>query len=495
MTRPSDSYETKTLFFLLFITLFRLVYSTGLRAIPDEAYYYIWSRQLDWSYFCHPPMLAYAIAFFNRFVTNRELVLKLVTTLFMAFSSIYIFHLAKELFHRRLAFYCVVLSNISLLFMAGSFIATPDVPMIFFLTGASYHFYRAVQDGKTAQWLIAGVFTGFALLSKFIAFLIYPSFFLYLLLPENRKWFRRAIPYLTCVLSLLVFSPVVFWNSRHHWVSFGFQLHHGFGGNKGFPRWNKFFEYLGGQLGLVGPILFGIFFVALIATALSWKKRSLEEKFLWCLSSVPFVFFLLVSLQKKVEANWPCFAYVPGILLAMAFYESHVQPHRWGRMLWKVNWGLKIVVLGVLLVHIYLPFLPIPLRKDRTNDFFGWDQLGTEAVQLAEGHPGFELAVNRYQLASEMIMYSDLPLICLNIEGRPNQFDIWQDRSTFQGKNYLYFDDHNKPKEAIVSAFERFEYLKTIPLKRRNAVMKEIRVYKGYHYIRPEGELQKMIRE
>ena len=487
MTQHSDSYENKTFLFLLAITIFRLVYSTGLRAIPDEADYYVWSLQLDWSYFCHPPMLMYAIAFIDQFIHNKELVLKLVTTLFMAFSSVYLFHLAKELFDERLAYYCIVLSNINLLFMAGSFIATPDTPMIFFLTGASYHFYRAVKDGEMTQWLIAGVLTGFALMSKFMAFLVYPSFLLYLLLPENRKWFGKTMPYLTFLLSLLVFSPVQYWNFQHNWITFGFQLQHGFGGNKGFPRWNKFFEYLGGQLGLVGPILFGIFLAALVANAFSWKKRTREEKFLWCLAIVPFGFFLLVSLQKKVEANWACFAYVPGILLAIAFYERYLKQKPWGRLLWKAHWGFVIVVLVLLLVHIYLPFLPVPVDKDRTNDFFGWDQLGAEAIQFAQDNPGFELAANRYQIASEIIMYSDLPLTCFNIEGRPNQFDIWQDRSTFHGKNYLFFDDHKQPKEAIVEAFERFEYLTTIPLKRGNVVIKEMHIYKGYNYIRQEG--------
>ena len=292
--------------------------------------------------------------------------------------------------------------------------------------------------------------------------------------------------YVSFVLSLLIFSPVIFWNAANNWATFGFQLQHGFGKGR-FPRWDRFFEYLGGQVGLIGPILFGLFLAALIAVALSWKKRSLEEKFLWCLAIVPFLFFLIAALQKKVEANWPCFAYVPGILLAMVYYERRLKQKRWGQILWKTNWGLKILALVLLLVQVYIPFLPIPVRKDRTNDFYGWEQLGAEAVQLAQEYPDFELAANRYQIASEIILYSDLPLTCLNIEGRPNQFDLWQDRSSFQGKNYLFFDDHDVPKEAIVNAFEDFEPVKTISLKRGDRVIKEIRVYKGYSYHRQDG--------
>ncbi len=128
-----------------------------------------------------------------------------------------------------------------------------------------------------------------------------------------------------------------------------------------------------------------------------------------------------------------------------------------------------------------------PGGKDRTDEFFGWDQLGAAVVELAKENPGFELASNRCQIAAEIMMYAEMPLTCFHVEGRPNQFDIWQDRSTFQGKNYLYFNDSKTPKPSVAAAFERFEYLTTIPMKRGDTVIREIHVYKGHNYIRQEG--------
>ncbi len=485
--QEQQRYTTRALLFILAVTVFRLIYSSGLDALPDEADYFVWSLKPDLSYFCHPPMLMYFLALVDRFVYDRVLVLRLVTTMLSAFSLVLVFHLAHELFQSsKQAFYAIVLANVTLLFTAGAVITTPDTPMIFFLSGACYFFYLAIEKDETKFWLIAGGFVGFALLSKLVAVLIYLSFFIFLLLPENRKWLAKAQPYLAFLLSMLIFSPVIWWNSQHDWTTFAFQLQHGFGGNTRFPRWDKFFEFLGGQLGLVGPVLFLIFLAALVTIAASWKKRSLQEKYLWCLSSVPFLFFLFSSLQKKVEANWACFAYVPGILLAMTFYERAMKRKSWGRGLWKANWILKAFVLVLLLIHVYIPILPIPLEKDRTNDFYGWEELGQEAARLASEHPDLAPAANRYQIASEIIFYSDLPLVCLNIDSRPNQFDLWQKGRQLAGKDYLFFDDRSKPKESIVNAFERFEYLTTIPMKRGDKIFDEIQVYKAYNY-RPQA--------
>ena len=481
-------YTTRTLLFILVITVFRLIYSSGLDALPDEADYFIWSLKPDLSYYCHPPMLMYFLAFFDQFIHDRVLVLRLVTTLLTAFSSVFVFHLAKELLQSsKQAFYAIVLANITLLFTAGSIIATPDTPMIFFLSAACLTFYLAIKKDDTKLWWLAGALVGFALVSKLVAVLIYLSFFIYLLLPENRKWLTKPMPYLAFLLSLLLFSPVVWWNSQHGWTTFGFQIQHGFGGKSRFPRWDRFFEFLGGQAGLVGPILFLIFLTALVATVMSWKKRSLQEKYLWCLSSVPFLFFMLASLQKKVEANWPSFAYVPGILLVMTFYERAMKQKAWGRGLWKANWILKVVVLVLVLTHIYLPFLPIPLKADRTLDYYGWEELGQEALRLTSEHPELAPAANRYQVAAGIIFYTDLPLVCLNIDSRPNQFDIWQEGQQLAGKDYLFFDDRSEPKKSIVKSFERFEHLTTIPMKRGEQVFDEIQVYKAYNY-QPQAE-------
>src|SRR5271163_689363 len=44
------------------VTLFRFFYCTWLPILPDEAYYFQWSRHLDASYYSKGPAIAYTIA-------------------------------------------------------------------------------------------------------------------------------------------------------------------------------------------------------------------------------------------------------------------------------------------------------------------------------------------------------------------------------------------------------------------------------------------------
>jgi 4-amino-4-deoxy-L-arabinose transferase-like glycosyltransferase len=44
------------------VTLVRLLLAATVPLLPQEAYYWTWSRHLDWSYFDHPPLATYSIA-------------------------------------------------------------------------------------------------------------------------------------------------------------------------------------------------------------------------------------------------------------------------------------------------------------------------------------------------------------------------------------------------------------------------------------------------
>ncbi|NCR47302.1 MAG: 4-amino-4-deoxy-L-arabinose transferase, partial [Microcystis aeruginosa SX13-01] len=43
--------------------LFRIIIALGLYPGYDEAYYYVYSHNLDWSYFDHPPIVAISTGF------------------------------------------------------------------------------------------------------------------------------------------------------------------------------------------------------------------------------------------------------------------------------------------------------------------------------------------------------------------------------------------------------------------------------------------------
>ena len=175
MRQNKLSYDEKAFIFIGALTIFKLVYTIGLNIIPDEAYYFLWGKNLQLSYFDHPPMIGWLFGFLSLFFKSAEFVVHLQPILLGAGTSLYGYFLGKEMFSEKIGFTFLVMSNFTLLLFAGTIIATPDTPMIFFLTAGIFHFYRACKNGKWSQWILAGFFFGCALLSKYVAVLVFPE--------------------------------------------------------------------------------------------------------------------------------------------------------------------------------------------------------------------------------------------------------------------------------------------------------------------------------
>src|SRR5476651_1700233 len=75
-------------YFLLAWTVLNVIQASTLELQGDEAYYWMYSRYLDWGYFDHPPM----VALFNRIgdsIMHNEFGLRM-TTVLTSSASIYL---------------------------------------------------------------------------------------------------------------------------------------------------------------------------------------------------------------------------------------------------------------------------------------------------------------------------------------------------------------------------------------------------------------------
>ena len=476
------SYDEKAFILVGALTVFKIIYTIGLNVIPDEAYYYLWGKNLQLSYFDHPPMIGWLFGFLSLFFKSAEFVVHLQPILLGAGTSLYAYFLGKKMFNGQIGFTCLVMSNMTLLLFAGTIIATPDTPMIFFLTGGIYHFYSACKNGKWLQWILAGVFFGCALLSKYVAILVFPALLLFLIFTRERTWLKSIKPYIALVISFIVFLPVVIWNAQHEWLSFSFQFQHGTGGS--FPNWQKLGDFLGGQAGIVGPLLFVIFVIALVKVIAEWKYHSKEVKLLFFLALVFFGFFLISSMQKKVEANWAAFAYIPGMLLITYLYLQDWQMRTGWRITWVINWFLLVILLLVVLVQVYVPVIPI--KYDPTDQFYGWKQLGADAAFIIEDYPDLIPAANRHQIASELIIYSKHDIVCFDLGNRPHQFTLWRNDEALIGKDFLLFDHSKKLYPIVINSFKNVEFITSIPRFRGMKLLQVVMIYRAENFLGEE---------
>ncbi len=438
---------------LLGILLLRLAFAAAVPLVPDEAYYWTWSRQLAGGYFDHPPVIAWLIAGGTALLGDTPLGVRLLPNVAGTLATAAIAWTADVLAGPRAARFALLAFAVMPVAAVGMILATPDAPLLFGIawtlccvTHALSHPARSAT--ATRWWIGAGLAIGVAMASKFTAVLVPVGLSLTILVvPALRPRLREPGPWLAVVVASLVMVPVLLWNASHDWIAFRFQLGHGLGSGAKESLVQRELNLVGGQALLVTPILFGLLLGALVrAVREEPRRRALAGVALFCLA-----FFVFSATRKNVEANWPAIAWVPAVVLLAAARPG--DRSAWERRALRLAAALS----ALLLAHVVRPLVALPGSRDPVNQAHGWTDLATAVAQrqasLAAATPSDMVgpstaplvAANRYQdaamLAFHLPGHPQVP--SLNLGGRPNQYDLWTaapDRLTVGGAMLLVLE-------------------------------------------------------
>ncbi|MCB0323608.1 MAG: hypothetical protein KDD69_08540, partial [Bdellovibrionales bacterium] len=200
-------------------------------------------------------------------------------------------------------------------------------------------------------------------------------------------------------------------------------------------------ELLGGQLGLVGPILFPLLLVG-IGRGLTMTGGVRPALRFFSLTAAPLgLFVLCVALTKRVYANWPLPLYI-GALLALIEFHADGSAKRGRRML---RTGLALSLATTVLAHLGflgatfgLPGSMLPTKK-----LVGWSVLGQTVGSLLQQEEAPFLLTEKYMTASALAFYVEShPRVLLGnfTNRRMTQHDIWtsaEDWQSLRGKTAL----------------------------------------------------------
>ncbi len=301
--RRSETNRESTLLFagLIAISIFRIYYILHghLDLSPDEAHYWEWSRRPDLSYYSKGPMIAYLIYLGTHLFGNTVFGIRVMAVMFSALSSVYIFKLVNLMYgndnlqqniitptrhvrQRSAALQAAFAFQAVPLFAAFGVLFTIDSPFTFFWVLSLYFFYKAVFEEVNKQWInwiFLGLAVGFGLLTKYTMAFFPICGLLLLLLSDKRPFLKTPMPYVSFMISMLAFSPVVIWNAQHNWLT----LRHTAGQAHladGFTlSARSFFEFIGSQIGIITPLFFCLIIYALFK--LFFSDRSFQSKFLF----------------------------------------------------------------------------------------------------------------------------------------------------------------------------------------------------------------------
>lgn len=422
-------------------TLIRVILAVSVPLFPDETYYWEWSRHLAAGYFDHPPTIALLIRAGTILFGDTRFGVRIGAIIMGAIVSWALAVLARQLgdrgnkdnpSHDRPAVRAALLVTCIPVALVGFVLATPDAPLLATVAVMLVALDRAFAAPPRSWtslgwWCAAGVMLGVGLCAKYTAILIpFGVFCAILIRPGLRKRLWEPGPYAATLIALGIFSPVILWNATHHWVSFAFQLHHGLGHLHTGSALTRELELIGGQLGLISPILAvmgGIIVVQSLRTSSNDRRFAIAA-----IATAIAAFFFFSALRKPVEANWPA-PFVLAVLPLLATWDMSPNSRRW----WRWGIGLSTTCTVVLTLHATLGILPLPANHDPVAKAYGWEDAATRVAQIREtiaqdrSCAHVWVAANRYQDAAELAFHlrGHPTIFALNISGRPNQYDLW----------------------------------------------------------------------
>lgn len=465
----------------------RLIVAALTPLFPDETYYWEWSRRLAGGYFDHPPLIAWAIRLGTSLFGATPLGVRFGPVLMGTFGALMLAATAYRMFGGRAALW-LALAFAAMPLASGLVLATPDAPLLGAASLTLYLVVRALREpegsaSSLAWWCVAGIALGISVMAKYTAVLLPLGIFAGLLInAELRRRLLGAGPYVATAIGVLVFSPVIIWNLGNDWISFAFQLRHGLGAVGG-SAINRELELIGGQAGLVSPILFGM---CAVAMARSLRRPAVPlHQVLAVTAAAIFVFFMYSATKRRVEANWPALAYLPATVLLVAFMTSD----RWRTWL-RAGVVLAAILSIVVYVNAFVPILPVPARRDPAARASGWDHLAARvnevyAPRLPISSYRTWAAAERYQDASELAFHlpENPEVFSLNLSSRANQYDLWPgftDRAYPRDAMILVIDEvaDTHPTLALLAPhFERVTRGEMVTLARGGDPVKYLRIW------------------
>ncbi len=398
---------------LLIYTLFNIISNQFIYFYADETYYWLWSKKLDFSYFDHPPMVAYMIKLTTIF-SDDPMFVRLSAALLVAGTAYILFLLAKKMFDEKTAIYTFYIFLSSIMVLAASTLITPDIPMMFFWSLLLYSAYTYLDEDNKKYALLTGFAAGGLLLSKYTGILPIFTLLLYIII-YKRTVFKDKYFYAAIGIAVVVFSPVLYWNYLHDFISFTFQLNHGIAEEKVFNS-KEFFKFTSAQLALFHPLYLLPLFYFIIRD----KERFAQKKVYLLL---PFLFVLLFfsynALFKYANAQWAAGAYLSAAVL-LGYYLAK----RDAKTLLITAVSISTVALILLKTPIgdYVP--PIKKLHDRLGHF---ERFTDEIERMNLNIDDYDyLAIDDYHGTEIAYFFKRSTNVVVLNSARFSQFNIWR---------------------------------------------------------------------
>lgn len=482
MTHPLTQFHKVVLALTVAALLaLRIWFHLTASPLPDEAYYWLWGRHLDLSYFDHPPLQAWMQALSHAIFGTNLIALRLpaIVTSGIVFGCLLWWGQRLGATGNHLLISAAVILASPLMFLMMGMVFN-DHLLIALLSLATIQLYL-LFDGQIKRRLrlrhlyLAAVLIGLAGLTKYNAALFALGGFAMIVATRDlRPLLRNPHLYLAGMLTLACLTPVFLWNAGHSGASFQYNLQDRLTQAPDLPAYLARVTGFAVGFGLaLSPMVLGAVLGLYRRNALPKQFALLRQLGLWI--------FAICSIACLILSYWVPVIYYWNVIAVVALLPlmGVILRRRWLAL----HMVFGLLVNGALIFnHTVFPLAALGGRTDdETALMYGWPQI---SAAISAQDSDF-IVTTDYRSAAILGFWRDTPDVAV-IATRRSQFTLWLDRLQRQGQDALILSSDAFPLTQVTSSrFDRVEDLGVIEIMRFGHFVTRYHLHRGIHF-RPE---------
>ena len=481
MSIKVENYYLLLAIFLLLLQKGTFIFMAS--PLPDEAYYWLWAKNPDLSYFDHPPFSIWLQSVFSIIIIDKILLIRIVPIICSIFFMFIMYIWTKALVSSFS--FNVYLKNLAIalsLPILGIFltISFPDCLIILCLSLSGFFFSRFLQfsennKGRITAWYLSVFFFSLAILTKYNAVLFGIGIFIFLNFYSRQRSILFSRHFIIAIILIVAIqTPVIGWNIENEFSSFRFHLQDRL----------DFSIYFDQVLNQILIFLFGLvvsfcpfFLLGIISPSKKLSLNFLEDEQLKLATTIlvsTLIFCFTLSLFITVQYYWA----LPAIVAFVPIFQKIL--NTFGRFIGLLIFGVSLnLILTVNYVVTPVSGFWGPVDRE-TALIFGWNQVINEISELKKKNNISNVLFSDYRVGSLYAFHSGNLDVDVFMKDRGTQFDLWRkERRSKQAleRSIIMVDNQFPINRRIEELFKNIRFVKNIVIKEGSLITKSYDLY------------------
>ena len=367
------------------LTIVRLsaLFLTPLELYPDEAQYWLWSRELAFGYFSKPPMIAWLIwATTHIGGGDGEAFVRLSAPLLHGLTALVVHRIARRLYGGWTGLAAAAVYSLMPGVVLSSGLIATDAPLLFFLSLTIWAYVDLYEAVAPRRYFVAagmGAALGLAFLSKYAAIYAMGAIALHFVISrEGRRRWCTAATVLFVLAFVLTLAPNFAWNASHHFSTVKHTASNANWGAHQLFNFRELIEFVASQFGVFGPVPFAVLLGGAVWLG-GRRKLASQDLLLLCFAAPPLIIVAGEAFVSRANANWAGAAFVAGSVLTAGWLL------RWNARRWLIG-GLALEALFAAFFVLCMVSPKVADAVGLSNGFKrvrGWDQTVQAVIDRA----------------------------------------------------------------------------------------------------------------